>query len=123
MLDALDQINWGQLSHAYGKATDVPALLRALSSDKKEVWDNALYQLYGNIWHQVTVYQATAYAVPFLIELLNAPSVVCKANILDLLQALASGSSYLDAHQDMDWYHNERKMERFQAEMRRELEW
>src|SRR5262245_10102626 len=123
MLDALDQIKWDQLSHAYGKATDVPNLLRALASDKKEVWDNALYQLYGNIWHQGTVYQATAYAVPFLIELLNEPAVVCKTEILALLQALASGSSYLDAHQDMDWYHNEGKTEGFKVEMRRELDW
>src|SRR5262249_50613688 len=50
-------------------------------------------------------------------------SVVCKAGILGLLQALASGGSYLDAHQSMDLYHNKRKTEEFQAQMRRELEW
>lgn len=123
MLEGLDHIRWDQLSHAYGEATEVPGLLRALASDKKEVWDDALYQLYGNIWHQGTVYQATAYAVPFLIELLKIPSVVCKADILALLQALASGSSYLDVHQDKDWFHHERKTEEFQAEMRRERGW
>jgi HEAT repeat protein len=123
MLDTLDQISWDQLSHAYGKATDVPGLLRALASDQKDVWENALYQFYGNIWHQGTVYQATAYVVPFLIELLNAPSVACKAGILALLQALASGSSYLNVHQGLDWYHNERQAQGFQAEMRRELDW
>jgi HEAT repeat protein len=123
MLDALDQIEWDQLSHAYGKATDVPDLLRALASDKKEICDDALHQLYSNIWHQGTVYQATAYAVPFLIELLDAPAVLCRAEILALLQALASGSSYLDVHQGMDWYRNERQTERFQTEIRRELDW
>lgn len=122
MLDDLDKVKWDQLSHAYGKATDVPDLLRALASDQKEVWDKAISQLFCNIWHQGTVYEATAYAIPFLIELLEAPTVVCKSWILYLLRSLATGNSYLNAHQNLDWYRNERKTEEFQSSRRRELD-
>lgn len=72
MLEGLDQINWGELGHAYGSAEDLPDLLRQLASPDEQSRNNALYQLYGTIWHQGTVYQATAYAVPFLLELLQA---------------------------------------------------
>lgn len=30
LLDGLDEVDWGSLHHAYGPATDVPGLLRAL---------------------------------------------------------------------------------------------
>lgn len=123
MLDGLQNILWNQLSHAYGSATDVPDLLRALASDQKDVRDEAIYELYSNLWHQGTVYEATAYAVPFLIELLNAPSIFGKDQILSLLEALSTGSSFLDAHQVLDRFHNERNTEEFQADRLRELEW
>jgi hypothetical protein len=32
MLEGLEDIDWGSLGHAYGTATDVPDLLRALAS-------------------------------------------------------------------------------------------
>jgi hypothetical protein len=32
MLEGLDAINWQQLTHAYGPATDVPDLIRKLTS-------------------------------------------------------------------------------------------
>ncbi|MEV4709105.1 hypothetical protein [Actinoplanes sp. NPDC049316] len=59
MLDGLDEVDWAALTHAYGPAHDVPELLR----------EAALSDLYGRIFHQGTVYTATAAAVPFLVEL------------------------------------------------------
>ena len=96
MLDRLERVDWSGLQHAYGQASDVPALLRALVSSEKETRDEALYELYGNIWHQGTVYQATAFAVPFLIEILAAKCD--KPAILRFLAHLANGSSYLAVH-------------------------
>jgi hypothetical protein len=93
MLEALDTIDWGNLQHASGPAIDVPDLIRALASDDEEERESAMSELYENIWHQDTVYEATAYAVPFLIELLSSDRVPSKNEILVLLGSLASGSS------------------------------
>ncbi len=98
MLERLDTVDWASLTHAYGPATDVPALLRALlSSDAKER-ERAVYDLFGNIWHQGTVYPATAAAVPFLYELLTAPNVPGKSDIAQLLACIADGVGYLEVH-------------------------
>ena len=71
MLEELDLIDWGKLRHAYGPATDVPGLLRDLASTDAGVRDAAMYELCGNIHHQSDVYEASAYGVPFLVELLT----------------------------------------------------
>jgi hypothetical protein len=57
-----------------------------------------LWHLCGNIWHQGSVYEATAYAVPFLIELAAHPLVPDRLGILQLLAAIAAGRSYRDVH-------------------------
>lgn len=98
MLDGLDAIDWASLTHAYGEATDIPDLLRALLSADAEVREGALYALFGNIWHQGTVYPATAAAVPFLYELLTAPETPDKVGVADLLACIAMGRGYLEVH-------------------------
>nr|BFE61152.1 hypothetical protein GCM10020063_056780 [Dactylosporangium thailandense] len=94
MLTELDAVAWPELTHAYGEADDVPDLLRRLAAGDEE----ALHALYGNIWHQGTVYEATAPAVPFLIEVLDAPGADA-AGVLHLLASIAEGSSYLEVHE------------------------
>jgi len=122
MLEKLDTIDWSSLSHAYGEASDVPDIIRALTSNDKEIRSDAIFELHGNIWHQGTVYEATAYAVPFLVELLEAPSVAGKSDILALLNAIARGSSYLEVHQSMDLFSAERNSEGFSAKLAQELD-
>src|SRR6266498_2020089 len=99
-VDELDRIPWKNLTHAYGSAEDVPDLLRALRTaspdDKGD--GTPLYELFGNIWHQGTVYEATAYAVPFLIDLAANPGTPDRIGILQLLAEIAKGSSYCAAH-------------------------
>jgi hypothetical protein len=94
-LDGLERIPWKNLTHAYGSADDVPELLRALrTASQDEQGDGTpLYELYGNIWHQGTVYEATAYAVPFLIELATDPQTPDREGILNLLADIAKSSS------------------------------
>lgn len=124
MLEGLDRLDWGQLSHAYGAAGDVPRLLRALASPDVETREEAVHEFFGSIWHQGTVYSATAAAVPFLIELLQACPVSPRVEILLLLQSIAGGSSYLDVHQrHRDFYYEERHTPEYQAQLERELEW
>jgi hypothetical protein len=100
MLDRLDHIPWKRLTHAYGSAEDVPDLLRRLRTASPEMTgeQSPLWHLHGNIWHQGTVYEATAYAVPFLIELAAHPLVPNRLGILQLLASIATGRSYRDVH-------------------------
>lgn len=93
ILTGLDTVDWENLRHAYGSAHDVPQLLYELTSPDSDVRDNAWGELYGNLWHQGTIYEATSYAVPFLLQLLQAPSVSQKELILVYLGDLASASS------------------------------
>lgn len=60
-MQGLDDIPWSTLHHAYGTAEDVPELLRQLQTADPDVRneDSPLWQLFGNIWHQGTVYEAT----------------------------------------------------------------
>jgi len=102
MLEDLDTIPWSQLTHAYGSAEDVPGLLRELRTpapgkeeekepdpSKEEDEEAPLWCLFGNIWHQGTVYEAMAYAVPFLLELVSDSQTPERTGILQLLASIA----------------------------------
>ncbi len=96
MLEGLDAVFWSELTHAYGPATDVPNMLRKLTSPDPALWVGAIDQLYGTIFHQQTLYNSTAPAVPFLIELLDCPQVRCRGKIMQLLADLAEVPPWLE---------------------------
>ena len=75
MLEGLDTIDWSSLTHAHGPATDVPELLRSLLSKDADVRLQACAELHEKIWHQGTVYSASAAVVPFLFDLLTHPDI------------------------------------------------
>lgn len=108
ILIGIDEVPWQDLRHAYGAADDIPPLLRAIFSDIQKHGDFALHILFGSIWHQGTVYQATQFATPFLIQVLRNDSVLLKHRILivQLLECMANGNSYLAVHYELDpeWY-------------------
>ncbi|MDB5345619.1 MAG: hypothetical protein JWP89_3996 [Schlesneria sp.] len=123
MLDRLDQIPWHSLHHAYGTAEDVPGLIRALAGSGDEQ-DQALGDLFSNIWHQGTVYEASSYAVPFLVELAVEPTITHREVILSLIASLAEGNSYLQVHAQpghkiSDYF---RQQPDFEAKLAAELE-
>jgi HEAT repeat len=91
VLEGLSDVAWAGLEHAHGSAADVPGLLRALRAAEPEVRKKAQWHLYGNIFHQGTRYEASAYAAPFLIELLADPATPERNEILGLLTSLAIG--------------------------------
>jgi len=68
----LDEVDWSAVSDAYGPATDIPALLRAAVSSNPDHREFAYELLYQTIWHQGNVYSATATAIPFLYNLIEA---------------------------------------------------
>lgn len=67
MFDELEKIDWPRLETAYGTAEAIPAALRDLASPDAEIRAVAWQTLWSELEHQGTVYQATAYAAPFLV--------------------------------------------------------
>ena len=69
----LESPRWRSLEHAYGVASDIPDLLRQLSTFPK--CENYRTEPYFSLWsalcHQENVYTASYAAVPHLIELLE----------------------------------------------------
>jgi hypothetical protein len=66
---SLDSPRWSELRHAYGPASNIPALLRALQalpaqSGDTEPW----FTLWSALAHQGDVYDATFAAVPHVVE-------------------------------------------------------
>ncbi len=124
MLEGLVAIDWDRLTHAYGEAGDVPDLLRGLTSPDPEVWVGAMSGLYDTICHQTcTVYEATATAVPFLLELLGERQVRCRGRILQFLGDAARATSYLAAHGGLSHYDARRETAEFQDQLAEELGW
>src|SRR5262249_48116429 len=101
MLEALDGVPWAALSHAYGSAEDVPDLIRSIAFGDREAREAAWYELYGNLWHQGTVYEASSRAVPFLLEIAAQSDTADLHEVIVYLACLARGSSYLDVHQHL----------------------
>lgn len=68
---SLDSPRWSELQHAYGAATDIPALLMQLtqlpsSENNNEPW----FSIWSALAHQGDVYSASFAAVPHVIEAL-----------------------------------------------------
>lgn len=92
MLANLDSVDWTRLTHAYGPAHDVPVLIRGLCAPDPQERDRALCGLYGTVFHQGTRYEATAPAVPFLLEIVADPGTPAdRGAVLRLLTHLAVG--------------------------------
>jgi hypothetical protein len=73
---SLDSSRWSELSHAYGRAADIPNLLRQLESlpsseNDKEPW----FSIWSSLAHQGDVYSASFAAVPHVVACLaKAPT-------------------------------------------------
>jgi HEAT repeats len=82
MWNNLLRVDWGRLTHAYGRARDVPRILRnMIARDEKaraEGWD----AFWGAVNHQGDYYDSTAAAIPFLIEAVADGGTPERANLL-----------------------------------------
>jgi hypothetical protein len=67
---ALDSEKWGELDHAYGSASDIPALLKKLpEAPVREQYDaEPWFSLWSAICHQCDVYTASYAAMPYVIS-------------------------------------------------------
>lgn len=107
LFDEIAVVPWAELHHAYGPATDVPDLLRTLmlpeaaspelidaaKKSKRSVFEHVTWTLWGNVFHQGTVWQVTATTVPFFAAILRdrPADPERKAFLIDYLHHLALG--------------------------------
>ena len=103
-LDALDDVDWSSLTHAYGPATTTADELRTLLSGDDRQRSEALASLVASICHQGSVYPATAPAVPFLTEIAASPSLpsAFRVEVVQLLEFIAEGAVNLGRYHP-DW--------------------
>lgn len=97
LLEGLDEVDWAELGHAYGRAQDVPGQLTAVCGQDEAAREGALRSLFGNIFHQGTRYSASPYAVPFLARIALAGPHPVREGALRLLTRLA-----IDWHDEYD---------------------
>lgn len=90
LLDAVADVRWSDLYHAYGPAADVPMQLRAVIVGDEETREEAWWNLFGNIHHQGTIYEATVPAVPILLGLAGWADYPDRALALMMLREIAA---------------------------------
>jgi hypothetical protein len=69
IVKAIRAVSWNELFHAYGPAGDVAAQLIAATVGDDPTRDAAWWNLWGNIHHQGTIYEATGPAAPVIARL------------------------------------------------------
>jgi hypothetical protein len=69
---SVDAVEWRDLQHAYGSASDIPDLLRQLAQDtrpKADYQEDPWYSLWSSLCHQGDIYTASYAAVPHVVEI------------------------------------------------------
>lgn len=95
LLVGLDLVDWHGVTHAYGPADDVPRLLKLMLSPDQQIREGAWEDLDNRVWHQGTLYPATAAVAPFLIRLAADRNYPDQMWAFDTLAGWADSSSYL----------------------------
>lgn len=115
------ELPWHTYQHAYGKASDVPDQILALLSPDKATRTKAFGDLYGNIYHQGSIYEATQHAVPFLIRIAGDDAAPDRADVLNLIADIGEGGSWHHSHKDLSLLKDKASTPEFQSKMRAEL--
>ncbi|MFJ4667087.1 hypothetical protein [Kitasatospora purpeofusca] len=91
--------DWSQLSHAYGSAEDIPALLDRIEADPSaECWSD----LWSALCHQGSVYSASFAALPRLTAIAaTAADTKEQLNALHLAAAIVAGADQLNEVGDL----------------------
>lgn len=85
-------VAWAQIGQAYGDASCIPALLRAILGPTFHHRELAIQLLYSAVWHQGTIYHASAAVLPFLTQMLGYTDDFGKTVCLDLIAIIAQSS-------------------------------
>lgn len=96
MLAGLDDIDWLKLGDAYGPADTVADAIRALLSDDAEKRENARWSLSSTIYHQGDIFDSTAAAIPFLIQIFVADDAPDRNELGHFIDAIAQSAEIDD---------------------------
>lgn len=88
----IDRIDWRRLVHAYGRAEDVPEMLRNAVSEDADERDRGWDGIWGALNHQGDFYDSTVATIPFFIRFLTCEEVPHREKFLAYLV-----DRYLDA--------------------------
>lgn len=89
VLAGIAEVDWDALYHAYGPASDIPVLLGAVTVGEDATRQAAWWELWGNIHHQGSVYEATLPAVDLLIALATWKAYPDRVEALRMLREVA----------------------------------
>ncbi|MEU4420839.1 hypothetical protein AB0F81_09440 [Actinoplanes sp. NPDC024001] len=105
MREDLDRVPWKLLRHNYGRATDVPALLRRCGDRDVSAAGDALDDLTNLLYHQGGwVCSAASAALPFLLDLAEDVTVHHRPETVALVARLVDEASIVEARfVDQDW--------------------
>ena len=78
-------VDWGAVHDAYGPATKVPGLLRAIAAG-----EDAWFDVWSHVVHQGTVYEATLHAIPVLVAIAEWHGHPSRADAIEMLAAIAT---------------------------------
>jgi hypothetical protein len=88
----INTVDWGELEHAYGGASDLPALLKQVASTKGVRLHKPIGELYSRVLHQGTIYSASPPAAHAVIEMLVAAAPAEKEIFYDLMTGFAEAA-------------------------------
>ncbi len=114
----LEAIPWATLHHAYGTAEDTPTHLRALRDPDDDVFESAMEALGASICHQGSIYEASYYAIPFLVEILDEAPESRREHLLLFLAELACHDVYAYRSREVFTNRDFREVGNFEREVK-----
>jgi hypothetical protein len=119
---AIDAVRWGEYWHAYGVADDVREQLIAAALGDEQTRKAAWWELFGNIHHQGTIYEATVPAVPIIARLATWRDYPDRVDAIAFLTAVAQADGVVVwRYDDGQIVHDEERQVRLGLELRTEL--
>ena len=95
-LAELPEVPWSLFDHCYTEAPPSDALHRDVARSLRALGDPdpqpAIHALFSNVYHQRTVYPATAQALPFVIAVAGDPAFAARAQLFVLVLGSALSS-------------------------------
>lgn len=88
----IDSTPWDELQHAYGAATDIPPLLRDVSTAKGRKLYDVMDELCSRVLHQGTIYSASPAVARALIQMLGGTGPRERTSFYGLLTGFASSA-------------------------------
>jgi hypothetical protein len=81
MFEGVDLVPWNEVRHCYGPASNAPRQIRGLDSEDPDERADAVNEfLWSSAFHQWTLYPATPFVIPFIVEALQSRPLVERDN-------------------------------------------